>query len=119
MKESSVGEDHRNVSCSRGIYRSRLSPHSLTPGEKLNVREGITTSADQPSDDLATLASQIASHGMNRNPGGIRILTIKTKIDTVLRDHDSNFGFKRSRLSWFGRLLDQLQHGRVAPHGFV
>src|SRR5258706_15369109 len=61
MKESSVGEDHRNVSCSRGIYRSRLSPHSLTPGEKLNVREGITTSADQPSDDLATLASQIPS----------------------------------------------------------
>jgi len=50
----------------------------------------------------------IAPHGMNGNPAGIRILAFKAKIDAVLRDHDSNFGFKRSRLSWFGRLLDKL-----------
>ena len=59
--ESNVGDDQRSQSRSRGINRSRLSPHSFRPRVKLSVRDGITVSADHPVDVLAVRASHIPS----------------------------------------------------------
>src|SRR5881394_4109456 len=59
--ESSVGDDQRSQSRSRGINLSTFSPQSFKPGVKLKVRDGMTISADQPSGVRAVRTSQIPS----------------------------------------------------------
>src|SRR5438034_11647269 len=64
-KESSVGEDQRNVSRFLGTNRSMFSPHWSTRRAKLNVREGMTISADQPSAVLAVRCTKPVSRSFS------------------------------------------------------